>query len=485
MSLDLTPFADRRSRFSEQLQDGIAVIPAAVEVVRNNDVHFEFRQDSNFWFLTGFDEPDAVAVIDPTHPDEEFVLFVRTRDRELELWNGRRAGVEGARDIYGASAAHSISDLDRELIQRFLGRSAVYIPFNNTPFARRITDLLNRVRNMATRYGQQVPVEVRDAAPLLHELRLRKSPEEIARLQRACSLTSAGHIEAMRFARPGIYEYQVQAAMEYGWRARGSVRNGYPSIVASGPNACILHYTRNDRLIKDGDLLLVDAAAEVEYFSSDITRTFPVNGKFSPPQHAIYDVVLAAQKAALEMCRPGATMREVHRASVVVITAGLVELGLLPRPLENALTMHHYREYYMHGTGHWLGLDVHDAGSYGVNGKPRLLEPSMSFTVEPGVYVNPEREVVMLPKLEFDTDKWEERRLMLGTSVARKLEQEERDAAGWVEHPVPEEFRGIGIRIEDDVLITHEGHMNLSEDAPKEPADVEAMCAEESEISLP
>ena len=479
MSFDPAPYASRRSRFAEQLRGGIAVIPAATEVVRNNDVHFDFRQDSDFWFLTGFGEPDAVAVIDPSDPDEQFVLFVRPHDRELEIWNGYRAGIDGARATFGADGAHQVSDLEQELIHRFVGRAAVYTPLRNSAFANRITGVVNRVRGVANRYGRAVPVEVRDATPLLDELRLRKTPEDVERLRRACALTAAGHAEAMRFARPDVYEYQVQAAMEYVWRANGSVRNGYPSIVASGPNACVLHYTVNDRLMEDGDLLLIDAAAEIDYFSSDITRTFPVNGVFSGPQRAVYDVVLAAQEASLQMCGPDATMKGIHRASVEVIAAGLVDLGLLPGPLENTISMGHYREYYMHGAGHWLGLDVHDAGSYGVDGKPRLLEPSMSFTVEPGIYVDPEREVLKLSLLEFDTDEWTERRLMLGAAAAKKLETQERDAAGWIEHPVAPEFRGIGIRIEDDVVITDDGFENLSVDVPKDPADIEALWAEE------
>ncbi len=484
MSFDPSPYASRRDDFAEVLRGGIAVIPASREVTRNFDVEYEFRQDSDFWFLTGFGEPDAVAVIDPSHPEERFVLFVRPRDREMEIWNGYRAGVEGAKERYGADAAYPIASLDEELAKRFIGRGAVYTPLANTGFTGRMTGLVNRVRGAATRYGRPVPVELRDAAPLLHELRLRKTPAEIARLRAACTLTAAGHAEAMRFAAPGLYEYQVQAAMEYLWRVNGSMRNGYPSIVASGANAVVLHYTENDRRMEDGDLLLVDAAAEVDYFSSDITRTFPVNGVFSAPQRAVYEVVLAAQHASLEMCRPDATMKGIHRGSVEVITKGLVELGLVPGPVEDALARHHYREYFMHGTGHWLGLDVHDAGAYGVDGKPRLLEPAMSFTVEPGVYIDPEREVVKLSLLEFDPDEWAERRMLLGTAAAKKLEDEEREAAGWVEHPVPAEFRGIGVRIEDDVLITADGYENLTAEVPTDPDDVEALCAETPRVPL-
>lgn len=484
MSFDPSTFAARRDDFSSRLRGGIAVLPASTEVVRNYDVHYEFRQDSDFWFLTGLDEPEAVAVLDPSHPEERFVLFVRPRDREMEIWNGFRAGVDGAIEDFGADAAYPIDDLDQELIRRFVGRAAVYTPLGNASFAGRVTGLVNRVRGVATRYGRPVPVEVRDAAPLLHDLRLRKTPEEIERLRRACALTAAGHAEAMRFTRPGLFEYQVQAAMEYVWRVHGSMRNGYPSIVASGANACVLHYTENDRRIEDEDLVLIDAAAEIDYFSSDITRTFPANGTFTAAQRSIYDVVLAAQRASFDLTRPDATMKMLHRASVETITEGLVDLGLLPGPVEDALAMHHYKEFFMHGTGHWLGLDVHDAGSYGVDGKPRPLEPGMSFTIEPGIYVDPKRDTLRLSRLEYDAEEWTERRIMMGTAAAKKLEAGEREAAGWFEHPVAEEFRGIGVRIEDDVLITSDGYENMTAEVPTEPSEIEAMCAEAPHVPL-
>ncbi len=484
MTFDPSTFADRRDDFSGLLRGGIAVLPASTEVVRNFDVHHEFRQDSDFWFLTGFDEPDAVAVIDPSHPEERFVLFVRPRDRELEIWNGYRAGVEGAIETFGADAAYPIAELDQELIRRFVGRSAVYTPLGNASFAGRVTRLVNRVRGVGTRYGRPVPVEMRDAAPLLHDLRLRKTTEEIDRLRRACALTAEGHAEAMRFTRPGLYEYQVQAAMEYVWRVNGSMRNGYPSIVASGANACVLHYTENNRRIEDEDLVLIDAAAEIDYFSSDITRTFPANGVFTTPQRSIYDIVLAAQHASFDITGPEATMKMLHRASVEAITEGLVDLGLLPGPVDSALSMHHYKEFFMHGTGHWLGLDVHDAGTYGVDGSPRLLEPGMSFTIEPGIYVDPDRETLKLSRLEYDADEWTERRIMLGTPAAKKLEAEEQEAAGWIEHPVAEEFRGIAVRIEDDVLITGDGYENMTAGVPTDPAEIEAMCAEAPRVPL-
>ena len=270
--------------------------------------------------------------------------------------------------------------------------------------------------------------------------------------------------------------------MEYVFRMRGSMRDGYPAIVASGENACILHYTENDRRIEEGDLLLIDAGAEYGYFSADITRTFPANGIFSAPQRAIYEVVLAAQHASLEVAIVGSSMKDIHQASVEVISQGLVDLGLLPGPVSSVMAMHHYREYFMHGTGHWLGMDVHDAGSYGMDGKSRHLESGMSFTVEPGIYVDPLREKVQLPMLEYDLDEWIERRILLGSAKGKELEKAELDAAEKVEHPVPEEFRGIGVRIEDDVLITDTGAENLTAGVPTDPVDIEALCAEASDL---
>lgn len=471
-------FADRRERFAEALRGGVAVIAGGRETIRNRDVHYEFRQDSDFWFLTGFEEPDAVAVIDPGHPTDRFVLFVRPRDPELELWNGRRAGVDGARDLYGADAAYPIADLDAELARRMVGRDAVYTPLGQTAFAARVTRLANKVRGIGTRFGRPVPTEIRDAAPLLHELRLRKTLEEVTVLAEACRISALGHVEAMRFTRPGLFEYQIQAAVEYSFRLHGSLRNGYPSIVASGPNACVLHYTDNRRRVGDGDLVLIDAAAEFEFFSADITRTFPASGRFSPPQRAVYDVVLAAQESALASSRPGSTMKDVHDAAVVTIADGLVTLGLLPGPVDRVLSMHHYREFYMHGTGHWLGHDVHDAGSYGIDGKPRRLEIGMSFTVEPGIYISPDTASIKLPLLEYDPEEWRERRMMMGTAAAKKLEAEARDAAGYEEFAVPEALLGIGVRIEDDIVITDDGYENLTGSLPSDPDAVEALCAE-------
>jgi|FLYL01.1.fsa_nt_gi Xaa-Pro aminopeptidase len=473
-------FAEHRRRLAEVVgPDGIAVVPAAHLAIRNHDVEHPFRQDSDFFYLTGFHEPEAVAVIAPGHPDGEFTLFVRPRDRQQEIWNGYRAGVEGAKERFGADAAYSVDQLDELLPRLAAGRAVLFYRLGNPHHDQRITGVLERMRSYQERMGLPSLEAVRDVGRLLAEMRIHKSPSEIESLRAACDLSVEGHREAMRFARPGLYEYQVQAAMEYVWREGGSPRNGYGSIVASGPNACILHYVENDREIEDGDLILIDAAAEVDYFSSDITRTFPANGSFTSPQMAVYEVVLAAQRQALAVCRPGSSIRQVHDRAVEVLTEGMVELGLLPRGVEDSLAMHHYQEFFMHGTSHWLGMDVHDAGSYRAEGKPRVLEPGMVFTVEPGLYVAADRPEVELALLEYDRDEWLERRLV-DPAGAKRAEQEAKEAAEKVTHRIPEDFLGIGVRIEDDVLITEEGHENLTAAVPSHPPEVEALCSEQS-----
>ena len=473
-----TLHAGRRERFAAAVGGGLALVPAASMARRNNDVDHPFRQDTDFYYLTGFDEPDAVMLLDPSAASEQYVLFVRPRDREREIWDGRRAGPEGAVERYGAEAAYPVSELETVLRRRLPGRRTLYLPYGRPGFRRRVMGLVRSLGGLAGRFGRVIPTEVRDASPLLAELRMRKTPEEAALLRAACEITAEGHAEAMRFTRPGRREYQVQAALEYVFRSRGARRDGYPAIVASGPNACILHYFENNRRIEEGDLVLIDAGAEYRYFSADITRTFPAGGKFAGPQRELYEVALAAQRAALDLAAPGATMKGLHEAAVGVIAEGLVELGLLPGPAEEAVRMHHYREFYMHGTGHWLGMDVHDAGAYWTEGAPRPLAPGMAFTVEPGVYVEADRESVELAMLEYDMDERTERRMLLGSAKAKKLEERESRSAPKVTHPVPEHFRGIGIRIEDDVLITGGGCEILTSGVPADPRRIEEICAE-------
>jgi Xaa-Pro aminopeptidase len=480
-SFDATPFLERRRRLAESLGDGLAIIPGAQEVVRNHDVHYIFRQSSDFFFLTGFDEADAVAVIHPSGAKERFVLFVRPRDREMEIWHGRRAGTEGAITTYGADAAYPIDQLDQKLRQYAIDCPTIHYSLGNAAYDPKIIQLMTGLRPVKTR-GQTVPVRLEDPSPIIHELRLRRSPTELARHRRACEIASEAHIEAMRYARPGMYEHEVQAALEFVFRRRGSPRNAYPSIVASGPNACILHYTENNRRMEDGDLLLIDAGCEYGYYAADITRTFPVNGRFTAAQRAMYELVLKAQLAAIAAAKPGNRYEAIHDAARRVLTEGLVALGILPRSVEESLAMHHEREFYMHSTGHWLGMDVHDVGDYRVDRQSRVLEPGMVLTVEPGLYVDPARAVATYALREYSDVEIRERRDRLGMAVASELEREEQEQAPKITHAIPPEFRGIGIRIEDDVLITEHGNEVLTSGTAKTIEAVERVCAEASPL---
>lgn len=462
--------------------EGLVVVPAARETVRNHDVTNVFHQDTAFWYLTGFGEPDAVAVLAPGHDEGDYALLVRPRDPSQEVWTGIRAGVEGAKRDHGADAAYEIGEID-EVLQRYMvGRDVIWYAPGNDAFDDRMTRLLDKARALRERYGYTVPSAVKDVSVPLGEMMLFKGEVEVESLRKACELSAEGHLEAMRFARPTMYEYQVQAALEYFWRLQGSRHNGYPSIVASGPNACILHYVENDRRVDETDLVLIDAAAEVDGYSSDITRTFPANGRFTPEQRAIYDVVLEAEKKGVELATPGSTLGEIHDAAVRILTEGMVDLGLLPLSVDESVSMAHYREFYMHGTSHWLGLDVHDRGSYRIEGKHRPLEPGMSFTVEPGLYVGTEKGVIELTLLDIDLDERAERRIRLGPKAATALEAEEEEKAEKVAHEVPGAFLGIGVRIEDDILITVDGHENLTGGVPVEIDEVEAICGEESRL---
>src|SRR6266850_8225373 len=483
-SEELATFIERRRRFAEAIGDALAIVPAAPETARNSDVSHPFRQSSDFFFLTGFDEPDAVAVFNPAHAKERYVLFVRPRDREMEIWHGHRAGVEGAVASYGADAAYPVEQLDAKLREYAIDRAALVYRLGNPAFDARVIRLVAELRNARAR-GLGGPTRIEDPGPILHELRLRRSPAELARQRRACQISRDAHIEAMRYARPGVHEYQVQAALEFVFRSEGSPRDAYPSIVASGPNACILHYVENRRKMEDGDLLLIDAACEYGYHAADITRTFPVNGRFSGPQRAIYEIVLKAQLAAIAAAKPGAKYEVVHDAARRVLTEGLVELKLLPRSVADSLAMHHYREFYMHGTGHWLGMDVHDVGDYRITRQSRSLEPGMVFTVEPGLYIDPERESATFHLREYSEDEQLERRLRLGVTAAKKLEEDEKAKAPKITHAVPKEFRGIGVRIEDDVLITAAGREILTAGTPKTVDEVERACAETSRLPRP
>ncbi|RMG30598.1 MAG: Xaa-Pro aminopeptidase [Gammaproteobacteria bacterium] len=427
--------ARRRRQLMRMMgRDSIALLPTAPERPRNRDVHYPYRPDSDFYYLTGFPEPEAVLVLVPGRREGEALLFCRDRDPEREIWTGRRAGPEGAVEHYGMDDAFPIGDIDDILPGLLENRERVYYTMGVYPeFDQRVIGWLNRIR-AASRSGVHAPAEFVALEHLLHDMRLYKSAAELRLMRRAARIAARAHVRAMRACRPGLMEYALQAEFDHEFRRQGC-EHAYPPIVGGGENACILHYTDNAARLEDGSLVLIDAGAELDGYASDITRTFPVNGRFTPPQRALYELVLEAQLAAIDRVRPGAHWNEPHEAAVRVLTRGLVRLGLLEGRVPTLIRHEAYRDFYMHRTGHWLGLDVHDVGDYKVGGAWRVLEPGMVLTVEPGLYVAPDAR-----------------------GVARK-------------------WRGIGIRIEDDVVVTKDGCEVLSRDAPKEPDEIEALMA--------
>ena len=435
LGIDAAEYTRRRRQLMRMAgPDAILILPAAPERVRSNDTHFPYRQDSDFWYLTGFDEPDAVLVLVPGRAAGEVLLFCRERDREREAWDGARLGPEGAVATLGMDDAYPYADMDEILPCLIEGRNRVYYHFGrDTEFDLTLIGWVKRVRSQI-KQGAQPPHEFQELGHLLHDLRLFKSPAERRLMAEAARIAALAHMDAMRAARPGMFEYEVEAELLYRFRRHGAVPS-YEPIVGAGANACVLHYRANRAQLRDGDLLLIDAGAEFHGYASDITRTFPVNGRFSAPQRALYDVVLAANVAAREAVRPGISWIALHDIAVEVLTDGLLRLGLLKGTLKQNLQDHAYRRFYMHKTGHWLGLDVHDVGDYRIDGEYRLLEPDMAFTIEPGLYIAP-------------------------------------DAAG-----VAAKWRGIGIRIEDDVIVTRQGVKTLTDDVPRDADDIEALIA--------
>jgi Xaa-Pro aminopeptidase len=422
----------RRQEFMRKISSGIALFPAAPVALRNSDVEHEYRQDSDFYYLTGFEEPNAVAVLAPDQPANRFLLFVQPKDREREIWTGWRAGAEGATRDYGADAAFTIDKLDEELTRLIERVDRIYYRFGSDPaFDDRVAGLMRSAQRLRQREGNG-PLSVVDPSDLLHEMRLIKSSEDRNLLGRAVDISCEGHIAAMKALKPGIYEYELEAEISYAFRRNGSPRCGYSSIVGSGPNATVLHYTSNNRRIEDGDLVLIDAGAEFGYYTGDVTRTMPASGRFTEPQAALYQIVLDAQLAAIAAVRPGATFMEPHERAVRVLTEGLVKVGLLNGDIDALIEENSYRKFYMHRTSHWLGMDVHDVGSYKVGDEWRRLSPGMVLTVEPGLY------------------------------IAEDLED------------IDPRYRGIGIRIEDDVLVTESGREVLSSRAPKTIEEIEA-----------
>jgi len=483
MVMDQTRFAARRAAFMEQLGDTIAIIPAGNMQVRNDDVDHAFRQNSDFFFLTGFAEPDSIAVFDPAHESEQYTLFVRPRDPELEAWNGLRAGTTGATEQFRADVAHNLDDFDLWLKNRLIGRTEVGYSLGGNA-SNRVSAAIAAAQEQARRAGVVAPNVVVDPAAILYEMRLIKSPEEADALRRACHISAVAHTEAMRFTKPGMNERQVQAAIEYVFMAMGSERIGYGSIVAGGANGTILHYVENDQILNDGDLLLIDAGAEYRHLTADITRTFPVNGRFSAPQRAVYDLVLDAEQQVIDMCTPGLTYSDMHDRAVEILSHGLVDIGLLPGTGEEVIAKGWYRQFFFHGTGHWLGIDVHDAGAYKVDGVGRPLEPGMAFTVEPGIYVAPHKGSISLSQAEYDPLEAARLTYELGASAAKSEFTRRTEQAGSIDFEVPAEYLGIGVRIEDDILITAGGHENMSVGTPVDPDEIESVCQEEPELPL-
>ncbi|OEY65670.1 Xaa-Pro aminopeptidase [Marinobacter sp. X15-166B] len=429
-------FAERRRKLMASMAaDSIAIVAAAPEKERNRGTLHPYRQDSDFQYLTGFGEPDAVLVLIPGREHGESVLFCRERNPEKELWDGYLEGPEGAIERYGLDDAFPIADIDEILPGMIEGRSRIYYPLGKDPqFDTQVMDWVKVIRSKV-RTGAHPPGEFVALEHLLHDLRLYKSANEIKVMAKAGAISAEAHCRAMTRARPGAREFHLEAELLHTFMSHGARQTAYPSIVGSGANACILHYTANSDELRDGDLVLIDAGCELECYASDITRTFPVNGVFSEAQKALYEVVLAAQYAAIDAVRPGNHWNHPHEAALTVLTQGLLDLGLLRGTLTDALASEAYRPFYMHRTGHWLGLDVHDVGDYKVGGAWRELEPGMVLTVEPGLYVAPD-----------NTD-------------------------------VDERWRGIGIRIEDDVVVTRDGCRVLTDGVPKTVAAIEALMA--------
>jgi len=436
--IEPTAHADRRDRFLHRLGGAAAVIPAAGLVTHHADVEYPFRQDREVWYLTGFDEPDAVALFLPHRNDTPYVLFVQPKEASAEVWNGFRWGCEGAVEHFGAAIAHPISELEQRLGGYLEGAEGIAFRVGRHP---RVEPLVLKAwaqqLDRAPRSGRAA-LGLVAPCPLLHELRLRKGPEELERLRQAARISAEAHELARQVARPGLNERQVQAVIEQHFLEQGCRGPAYGSIVAGGDNACVLHYTANSAPLRDGDLLLIDAGCSLgDYYNGDITRTFPVNGRFSGEQRALYELVLAAQEAAVAAVAPGATAEGVHGTAVRVLVAGLLELGLLQGELDGLIEQGAYRHLYMHRTGHWLGLDVHDVGAYRLGEHHVELEPGMVLTVEPGLY------------------------------VSDRLPVPEGQPA------IDERWKGIGIRIEDDVAVSELGHENLTAAALKAPAAME------------
>lgn len=425
-------YESRRLQFLKAMGDGIAIFPAAPTSIRSQDVEYRYRQDNDLYYLTGFPEPQSLCLLSPNHKNEKYILFVRPRNKDQETWTGKRWGVEGATEHFGADAAYPMDQLDRVLADHVPTAEKIYYGLGREErLNSRILDIVKQAKAQRPRSGQG-PVSLIDPADILHEMRMYKSSPEVTLMKRAIEASASAHQAALEQTRPGMREYEIEAILEYHFRRNGAEGPAYPSIVASGANATVLHYISNDQYMNDGDLLLIDAGSEYGCYCSDVTRTFPVGRRFSGPQRDIYSLVLAAQERAIEMVCPGVTIDDVHDSATETLISGLRELRLLPGTTESILESGSYREFYMHRTSHWLGMDVHDVGKYRVDNQPRTLEPGMILTVEPGLYISE------------------------GSSA-------------------PNHYQGIGVRIEDDVLVTESGHQVLTDSIIKDTDDLETV----------
>lgn len=421
----------------------VAIIPAAREAVRSHDTNYRYRQNSDFFYLTGFEEPDAIAVLAPSQ-EKKFTLFVRPRDPERAIWDGYRAGVEGAVADYSADEALPIAEFDARLPEILDGPASLYYAFGhaNSELDEKIIRQLTLMRE-TNRKPLEPPQTIVDPTSILHEMRVFKSEAEVEIMQRAADIAAAAHVEAMKAARAGMKEYEVEAMLEASFRRQGAAGSSYTSIVGSGPNATVLHYITNQDTLRDGDLLLVDAGAEYQGYASDITRTFPINGKFSEAQRDIYDLVLKAQMSCIDMVRPGVRLEDLKTHSVEMLTEGMARLGLLKGDPAKLIEEKKYMQFYMHNLGHFLGIDVHDAGRYYLNGESRPAESGMVMTIEPGLYISPDTK-----------------------NIPEGFNQD-----------VPEKYLGIGVRVEDDVLVTENGARVLTNKVPKDAGEIEALMA--------
>jgi Xaa-Pro aminopeptidase len=430
-------YRQRREQFMAKIGTGTAIFRSAPSAVMHNDVEYAFRQDSDFFYLTGFNEPEAVAVLAPHHSEHQFVLFVQPKEREKEVWTGYRCGVEGAKELYGASEAYPIAELDEKLPQYLEKADRIYYHLGRDRIFNE--NLLKHWQRLMATYAKRGngPIAIEDTGPILHAMRQIKSPAELKLMHKAAAISVEAHNYAREIAQPGRYEYEIQAEMERIFRLRGGLGPAYPSIVASGSNACVLHYIENNRQMQDNELLLIDAGCAYDYYNADITRTFPVGGKFTAEQKALYEIVFEAQLQAIAQVKPGNGYNTIHDTAVRVLTEGLVELGILKGEVDKLIEEQKYKPFYMHRTGHWLGLDVHDVGVYQHGESAQLLQPDQVLTVEPGLYIVP------------DTKPAED------------------------QPEIDPRWSGIGIRIEDDVLVTTTGHEVLTAGVPKSVAELE------------